>query len=93
MIIGALTIELYIPESNSLKSKRKVLKSLKDKIKNRFNVSLAEINNHDKWQRATLAIVSVANSRSDIDARFSRLINLVEELSQAELINSQIEVF
>ena len=56
MTIGALRVELHVPGASSLKAKRQVVKSLKDRMRNRFNVSVAEVGQHDKWQRAMLGI-------------------------------------
>jgi uncharacterized protein YlxP (DUF503 family) len=59
--IGVLTLELHLEESHSLKEKRHVVQSLKDRLRNRFNVSVAEIDHQDTWQRATLAAVTVSS--------------------------------
>ncbi|MBS1854816.1 MAG: DUF503 domain-containing protein [Acidobacteria bacterium] len=61
--IGVLTMELRLEESHSLKEKRHVVQSLKDRLRSRFNVSVAEIEHQDTWQRATLAAVTVASDR------------------------------
>lgn len=61
--IGVLTLELRLDESHSLKDKRQVVKSLKDRLHQKFNVSVAEIDFHDLWQRALLAAVTVANEQ------------------------------
>ncbi|MEO8597155.1 MAG: DUF503 domain-containing protein [Candidatus Solibacter sp.] len=61
--IGVLTLELRIESSHSLKEKRHVVQSLKDRLRHKFNVSVAEIANQDLWQRATLAAVTVSSDR------------------------------
>ncbi len=58
--IGVLTLEVRIEDAHSLKDKRHVVKGLKDRLRNRFNVAVAEIDGHDLWQRATVAAVTVA---------------------------------
>ena len=55
--VGILKVALFLPASQSLKEKRMVLKSLKDRARSRFNVSIAEIEHHDKWQRTVLALI------------------------------------
>ena len=62
-----LRIELFIPESGSLKSKRFAVKSIKERLKSRFNVSVAEVDNADKWQRASLGVAAVANETKFIE--------------------------
>ena len=62
-IIGVLTLELRIPEAHSLKDKRHVVKSLKDRLRHRHNVAVAEIDYQDIWNRSVLAAVTVSNSR------------------------------
>jgi uncharacterized protein YlxP (DUF503 family) len=62
-VIGVLTLEIYVEESHSLKEKRHVVKSLKDRLRDRFNVSVAEIDHLDSWQSSVLAVVTVSNDR------------------------------
>src|SRR5207248_3327451 len=62
--IGVLTLELRLVESHSLKEKRHVVQSLKDRLRNKFNISVAEIDHQDTWQRATLAAVTVASDHT-----------------------------
>lgn len=61
--IGVLTLEIHIEDSHSLKDKRHVVKSLKDRLRERFNVSVAEIDYLDSWQHSVVAAVTVANDR------------------------------
>jgi uncharacterized protein len=62
-VIGVLTIEIHVEHSHSLKEKRHVVKSLKDRLRERFNVSVAEIDHLDSWQHSVIAAVSVSNDR------------------------------
>lgn len=62
-VIGVLTFEIHVEDSHSLKDKRHVVKSLKDRLRERFNVSVAEIDGLDSWQRATVAVATVSNDR------------------------------
>jgi uncharacterized protein len=61
--IGVLTLEIHIEDSHSLKEKRHVVKSLKDRLRDRFNVSVAEIDHLDSWQNSVVAVVTVSNDR------------------------------
>ena len=93
MFVGVGQIELYIPESGSLKSKRFVLKSIKTKIQNKFNVSVAEIENNDKWQRSTLGVAVVSNERKIVDSTLNHVINFIESDFRVEVIDHSIEIF
>lgn len=92
MIIGILTLELYMAASSSLKEKRTVLKSLKDRIRNNFNVSIAEIDHHDLWQRAVLAAVAVGVDKQHLDGALSKVVDFVNRDRLAELTNYSIEL-
>ena len=62
-VIGVLTLEIYVEQSFSLKDKRHVVKSLKDRLRERFNVSVAEIDGLDSWNNSTVSVVTVASDR------------------------------
>jgi len=93
MFVGVGQVELYIPESGSLKSKRFVLKSIKTKLRNKFNVSVAEIDNNDKWQRASLGVAVVSNERKIVDSTLNQVINFIESEVRVEVIDHSIEIF
>jgi uncharacterized protein len=92
MLVGLYQIELFLPDSGSLKSKRFVLKSLKDKIRSRFNVSVAEVENNELWQRAVLGVAMVCNERKFIDQVMAQIFNLVSQEDQVEITNQQLEI-
>ncbi len=92
MLIGVCQIVLLIPGSDSLKGKRIILSSLKKRIRNKFNVSVAEIDDNDKWQKATLGIAMVSNERRFLDQAMSQILNLIEGQDQIEIIERQIEI-
>lgn len=91
MLIGTCRLELIIPESRSLKNKRQVLKSLKDRIRNKFNVSVAEIDHQDLWQRSTIGIAMVANEYSFIDRALSQILNHIHSEPRINVIDYGIE--
>lgn len=79
--IGVLTLEIHVESSHSLKEKRHVVKSLKDRLRQRFNVAVAEIDGLDSWQRATVAAVTVSADR----VRAEQLLQAVEGYAATQL--------
>ena len=86
MIVGVLQVDLHLPLAHSLKEKRSVIKSLKDQLRGRFNISIAELDVNDKWQRATVGISALGQDRGYVEGllrevtewiRQTRLVNLV----------------
>ena len=78
MNIGILKIHLRLPENMSLKGKRQVLKSIIAQLRNRFNVSVAEVADNDLWQLATIAVCVVSNDQRFTNEVLSKAVNLVE---------------
>jgi uncharacterized protein len=79
VIIGLLTIELQVPESGSLKHKRQVVRSLVARIRQGFNVSVAEVDHLDSWQLATLAVTCVSGEASVVQQVMQRVVEFVNE--------------
>ena len=92
MIIGLCTVELHFPEAQSLKSKRKILVSLKTRLQNRFNISIAEIDESHLWQKAILGIASVANETARVNQTLDHVLNDIRANPSLELLRSQIEL-
>jgi hypothetical protein len=92
MIIGLCTVELHFPEAQSLKSKRKILVSLKTKLQNRFNISIAEIDESHLWQKSILGIASVANETARVNQTLDQVLNDIRANPSLELLRSQIEL-
>ena len=67
MVVGVLHIEVHLPRAQSLKDKRSVVKSLKDQIRGRFNVAVAEVEANDLWQRATIGVSAVGGDRTYVE--------------------------
>jgi uncharacterized protein YlxP (DUF503 family) len=91
MHIGVLQLELEVPESQSLKDKRRVVKSLKDRISNGHNVSIAEVGELDDRQRSILAMAMVSNDRRYVESALSKLVDLVRSVPQANLLDYKID--
>ena len=92
MLVGTIQIELFIPEAGSLKEKRFILKSIKTKIRNLFNVSIAEVDFLDKWQRSVLGVACVSNNRRFIDETLSKVMGAVAKEDRFEIIDQAIEI-
>ena len=92
MVIGILEIVLWLPEAHSLKDKRQVVKSLKDKVRNRFNVAVAEIGDLELWQKARLGVCTVSSDRRDANARLDQVVNFVEGLHLAADLDVRLEM-
>lgn len=78
MVVGLLQVELTIPAADSLKAKRMVLKSLKDRIRRNFNVSIAEVEDNDQWQSAVLAVALVSNDKRFANRVLSKVVDFIE---------------
>jgi len=92
MFIGVCTFDVHIPDSGSLKAKRQVLRSLKDRIRNRFNVSVAEVDDNDLWQKASLAVAAVGNDKSHLNQTLDHVLDLVRAVPELNLLDYQIEI-
>ncbi len=92
MTVGSCKIELRLPESDSLKAKRRVLKSLKDRVHARFSVAIAEVDRLDDWQRATLGVACVSNDARLVDATLTKVVNWIEMSGEALLVDYEIDL-
>lgn len=92
MVIGTCEIDLLISESRSLKGKRFILKSLKDRIHRRFNVSVAEVDGHDLWKRGTLGIAVVSTGTRHADQVLSEVVNFVERDGRVQIIKYRVQM-
>lgn len=90
MVVGILQIELFVPESDSLKTKRFAIRSLKDRLHSRFNVAVAEVDSGDKWQRASLGVVAVSNESRHIESVMGNVMNLVYGDRRVEVLDSTL---
>ncbi|MBN2121007.1 MAG: DUF503 domain-containing protein [Candidatus Omnitrophica bacterium] len=90
MFLGTLRIELFIPYSNSLKCKRQAISRIKEKIRNNFNVAVAE-EAIDKWQRAILFAVGINVKKSHLEKTFSSIENMLYNFRDTEVISAERE--
>jgi uncharacterized protein len=89
--IGVLTLELRLDESHSLKDKRQVVKALKDRLRHKFNVSVAEIDYQDLWQRALLAAVTVSSAHAQAESVLQNVEQEAATLVGPMLVSSNVE--
>lgn len=93
MVVGTLKIEFRLYDNRSLKGKRKVVKSIVDKVKYRFNVSIAEVGSNDMWQKIELGISTVGNDRRHVDSSLNRTLSYIDSLYLAQIVDTQMEIF
>ena len=93
MVIGTLQLELHFPNPQSLKEKRMVLKSLTDRIRRQFNVSVAEIDGMDLWQSSTLALAAVAGETKRVNQLLDLVLNFIHEEHEVRVVRHQLELF
>ncbi len=93
MTIGVCRLTLRLPENGSLKGKRQVIKSLQQRLHNKFNVSVAEVEHNDAWQMAGIAICCVSNSSMHANEVLSKALDFVHTMRlDAEVIDEDIEL-
>jgi len=91
MIIGVCSIKIHIPGSSSLKDKRRVLASIKDRIRQKFNASVAEVDAEDVWQSATLGVACVSGDKNRLAETMANIMSLVKNGAEYIVIDSQLD--
>lgn len=91
MVVGVVRVELHLPDAQSLKDKRSVLKSLKDRIRGTFNVAVAEVETNDLWQRAALGLAAVGSERAYVDGVLREVIEWLRADRRVALIRIEQE--
>lgn len=92
MVVGLANIDIHIPESGSLKSKRQLLKRIKDRVKNKFNVSIAEVGHNDLWQRTTIGVSVVANDKKFANQVLSKVVEQINKENGLQILDYSIEI-
>lgn len=93
MPIGLLTLEIHISDARSLKDKRQVLRSLKDRLRAHFNVAVAELDHQDVWQRSRVGVVSISNEGKHLEESMSAIAAESERVLGRDLVSQEIEYF
>ena len=92
MIVGTGLITLRLHDCRSLKSKRKIVKSMINRLRNNFNVSIAEVGSNDIYQKAEIGFSLIGNDAAFINSKIDKLFNMAEDLGLAEIIDSEMEI-
>jgi uncharacterized protein YlxP (DUF503 family) len=92
MVVGILRLTLILPENHSLKGKRQVLRAIKDRVRNKFNVSIIESDHHDFWQRAELGICQIGTDRAFVDSALRQVVNFIGSTRLALLSDERLEI-
>ncbi|HET7291551.1 MAG TPA: DUF503 domain-containing protein [Vicinamibacteria bacterium] len=92
MVVGLLMLELHFPGARSLKDKRQALRSLEERIRHRFNVSVAEVEHQDLWQRSRLAVVSVNTDHAHLESTLDSVAGEAGHARNVLLVDSHVEM-
>lgn len=92
MFVGVGTVQLGIGGAASLKEKRRVVKSIIQRVRNRFNVAIAEVDDQEVYTQATLGYSFVGNERAFVDSHMQKIANFIDELCLAEVVDDQFEL-
>jgi len=92
MPVGLLTLELHLAEAQSLKDKRQVLRSLKDRLRAHFNVAVAELDFEDTWQRSVIGVVTLANEDHHVEETLQRVLAEADNLLGPLVVSHSVEL-
>jgi len=92
MLIGICQIDLYLPNSHSLKDKRNLLKSIKLRIRHNYNVSVSEIDNFELWKNTTLGIACIGNEKKYLNKVLNGIIIFLEKQNSVQLTKFEINL-
>jgi uncharacterized protein YlxP (DUF503 family) len=90
MTVGIARLTLFIADSQSLKQKRMVIRRVKDRARDKFNVAIAEVEENDVWQRAVIGLAVVGNERRFVESSLDEVVRFIR--TQAEVVNAEREV-
>ncbi len=91
MTVGVLRLTLYLHENHSLKGKRSIVRTIKARVRNKFNVSIAEAEDHDMWQRAVLGISQVGTDEPFVDRALREVVQCIDDMQIVELGEERLE--
>ncbi len=90
--VGLLTVDLQIPASRSLKNKRKVVSSITARLRQRFNVAVAEVDYLDKWQRCRIGVSAVSNDSQVVENQLRKALDMIENMGLAVVLDAEFEI-
>jgi hypothetical protein len=92
MPVGLLTLEIHIPDAQSLKDKRQVLRSLKDRLRQHHNVAVAELEDQKLWQHAVVGVVTLSNNAGHVEQMLQAALHEAERILERALVSSSVEI-
>jgi hypothetical protein len=92
MIVGAAVVEIHVHESQSLKAKRGVVRSIAGRLRNRFNISVSEVGGQGTWQRAVIGLSMAGNEEIPLRRALEKAVTAIEEMHLAQVVASEIEI-
>jgi uncharacterized protein len=92
MVIGTLTVTLQVPDSESLKDKRQVVRSLTSRLRNTFNIAVAEVGDQDLWQSAVIGVACVSSDTRHADEMCQKVLRFVDDHGEALVLGSHFEL-
>lgn len=92
MVVGVCTVELFISGSQSLKDKRQIVHGLRDRLREKFNLSVAEVDGQDLWQKAVVGMACVSNESRHANQVLEQALNLIKSMPAVEVIRTQLEL-
>ncbi|HIJ19786.1 MAG TPA: DUF503 domain-containing protein [Deltaproteobacteria bacterium] len=93
MVVGTLKIVFMLHDNRSLKGKRKVVRSIVDRLRAKFNVSVAETGANDKWQKIELGICTVGNDTRHVDSSLNHIMDFIEFIQLAQVVDVKVDIF
>ncbi len=92
MVIGICQLDFRIPENQSLKGKRHVIRKMTDRVRHRFNVAISEVGDNDLWQRGQIGICTVGNDRRHINSSLDKVIDFIDKMNLVEMVRTEMEI-
>jgi len=92
MVIGVCQLDFRIPENQSLKGKRHVMRKMIDRVRHQFNVAISEVGDNDLWQRGQIGICTVGNDRRHINSSLDKVIDFIEKMNLVEMVRTEMEI-
>jgi uncharacterized protein YlxP (DUF503 family) len=92
MVIGVCQLDFRIPENQSLKGKRHVMRKMIDRVRHQFNVAVSEVGDNDLWQRGQIGICAVGNDRRHINSSLDKVIDFIEKMNLVDMVRTEMEI-
>lgn len=92
MVIGVCQLDFRIPENQSLKGKRHVIRKMIDRVRHRFNVAISEVGDNDLWQRGQIGFCTVGNDRRHINSSLDKVVDFIEKMNLVEMVRTEMEI-